>query len=408
MQGKNIVIIGGGIGGIVLANALRENLDEIHRVVVIERTETHAFAASFLWLMVGQRERRDVARPVRSLLRSNVELVIGEASEIDASQHLVRAGTDSIPYDFLVLASGAELSFDGVPGLAATDTFYTLDGAEKLHSKLRAFPGGRIAVVIASTPYKCPGAPAEGAMLIQDFLRQRGIQGQVDVYTPEPQPMPVAGPMLGEAVTGMLTERGVVYHPSHSLRGIEQGKLSFEGRDSVSTDLVVAVPRHLPPSILRAAGITNDAGWASAHSQTLATKDPSIFAIGDCTAIPLPGRWHPDVPLLLPKAGVFAHGQALTLAARIVATICDQRTLPEFGGGGFCILEAGRQRAGFAFGDFYATPSPDVHLRNVGKSWHTSKVLFEKWWLAAPGLRKDLLGKLMRTGGILAGIPVEL
>jgi sulfide:quinone oxidoreductase len=408
MPRKTIIIVGGGIGGVVLANHLREGLDLAHRIVVIERTETHAFAASFLWLMVGQRQRADIIRPVRRLLRPGVELAIGEASEIDPSQRLVRVGSDTIPYDFLVLASGAEMSFKSIPGLAAAQTFFTLDGAEKLHSTLRTFAGGRIAVVIASTPYKCPGAPAEGAMLIQDFLRRNGIQGRVDLYTPEPQPMAVAGPQLGEAVTGMLAERGIGYHPGHTLRSAERGVLTFEGREPISADLVVAIPRHLPPSILRTAGVANDAGWAAADPRTLATRDPSIFAIGDCASIPLPGRWNPDVPLFLPKAGVFAHAQALALAGRIVATLREEANPPEFCGDGFCMLEAGEHLAGFAYGDFYATPSPEIHMRNVGKAWHASKVLFEKWWLAPPGLRKSVLGATMRTGGKLYGIPVEL
>ena len=263
-------------------------------------------------------------------------------------------------------------------------------------------------MVIASTPYKCPGAPAEGAMLIQDFLRRNGIQGHVDLYTPEPQPMPVAGPRLGEAVIGMLAERGVGYHPGHTLRSAERGVLTFEGREPVSADLIVAIPRHLPPPVLRTAGVANDAGWAEADPRTLGTKDPSIFAIGDCASIPLPGRWNPNVPLLLPKAGVFAHAQALTLAGRIVAMLRGEANSPEFGGDGFCMLEAGEHLAGFAYGDFYATPSPAIHMRNVGKAWHASKVLFEKWWLAPPGLRKSVLGAMMRSGGKLYGIPVAL
>jgi sulfide:quinone oxidoreductase len=408
MPGKTIVIIGGGVGGVVLANHLRERLDPAHRIVVVERIETHAFAASFLWLMVGQRQRSQITRPVRQLLRPGVDLVVGEAREIDASQRLVRVGSDTIAYDLLVLASGAEMSFDSIPGLAAAQTFFTLDGAEKLYSALRTFPGGRIAVVIASTPYKCPGAPAEGAMLIQDFLRRNGIQGRVDLYTPEPQPMPVAGPQLGEAVIGMLAERGIGYHPGHTLRSAERGILTFEGREPVSSDLLVAIPRHLPPSILRTAGVANDAGWAEADPRTLATKDPSIFAIGDCASIPLPGRWNPNVPLFLPKAGVFAHAQAHALAGRIVATLRGEANPPEFCGDGFCMLEAGEHLAGFAYGDFYATPSPAIHMRNVGKAWHASKVLFEKWWLAPPGFRKSVLGATMRAGGKLYGIPVAL
>jgi len=404
MAGKNIVIIGAGTGGIVLANRLGEKLAPASRIIVIERSETHAFAPSFLWLMVGQRRRDEITKPLRRLLRRGIELVIGEAHEIDPQQRLVRVGAETIAYDLLVLASGAEMRFD----LQGAETFFTLDGADRLHSVLREFRGGSVAVVVTSTPYKCPGAPAEGAMLIRDFLRTKGVTARVDLYTPEPQPMPVAGPQLGEAVRAMLAERGVGYHPSHSLRSAERGMLQFEARQPVAADLVVAIPRHLPPEIVRTAGVANEAGWAAAEPRTLATKDSSIFAIGDCASIPLPGRWRPDTPLLLPKAGVFAHAQAVALAERIAASIKGEANAPEFCGDGFCTLEAGEHLAGFAYGDFYATPSPEIHLRNVGRAWHAGKVLFEKWWLAEPGIRKSVLSAAMSTGGKLAGIPVAM
>ncbi|MFZ2490701.1 MAG: FAD-dependent oxidoreductase [Thermoanaerobaculia bacterium] len=405
MAAKHIVILGGGTGGIVLANHLRELLAPEHRITVIERSATHAFAPSFLWLMVGQRTRASITRPLRTLLRHGIELVIGEASELDPAQRLVRAGSETIAYDTLVLATGAEMSMNG---LAGAETFFTLDGAARLEGVLREFPGGKVAVVVASTPYKCPGAPAEGAMLIRDHLRQRGVRAEVDLYTPEPQPMPVAGPALGEAVVGMLGERGVGYHPGHALRSIGSGTVSFEGRDTVAADLVVAIPRHAPPAILRTAAVTNDTGWAAVDARTLATRDDAVFAIGDCAAIPLPGRWKPDVPLALPKAGVFAHAQAVALAGRIAARISGAPYLPEFCANGYCMLEAGEHLAGFAYGDFYGTPAPQLNLRHVGKTWHISKVLFEMWWLAPPGLRKSALSLAMRAGGKAYGIPVEL
>ena len=145
MAGKTVVIVGAGTGGVVLANRLRKELPALHRIIVIERSETHAFAPSFLWLMVGQRQRHQITRPVRRLLRHGIELIIGEAGEIDAGQRLVRAGSETIPDDILVLASGAEMSSD----LEGAETFFTLDGAERLHSRLREFRGGSIAVARA-------------------------------------------------------------------------------------------------------------------------------------------------------------------------------------------------------------------------------------------------------------------
>ncbi|MHB8998852.1 MAG: FAD-dependent oxidoreductase, partial [Thermoanaerobaculia bacterium] len=324
--------------------------------------------------------------------------------EIDTENKRLRVGSETIAYDMLVLAAGAEMRLD-VP---AVETFFTLDGADRLFSVLRDFSGGSVAVLITSTPYKCPGAPAEGAMLIRDFLRAKGVTASVDLYTPEPQPMPVAGPQLGEAVTTMLHDRGVGYHPSHVFRLADAGSLQFESRDAVHADLIVAIPRHLPPAVVRAAGVANDAGWATVEPRTLATKDPSIFALGDCASIPLPGRWKPETPLLLPKAGVFAHAQALALAGRIAASINGRVDASEFCGDGFCMLEAGEDLAGFAFGDFFATPSPKIQLRNVGKTWHLGKVLFEKWWLTSPGIGKQALGAAMQLGSRAMGIPMEL
>ncbi len=407
MQGKRIVIVGAGTGGIVLANALRRKLGPIHRIVVIEREETHAFPPSFLWMMVGQRTRAEITRPVRSLLDSGVDLLIGEARDVDPAGRTVRVGSESVAYDTLVLASGAELRFDSPPGLEGAETFFTADGAERLFQVLRAFRGGRVAVVVAATPYKCPGAPAEGAMLIHDFLRQKGVQARVDLYTPEPAPMPVAGPELGAAVRGMLEERGVGYQPLHAFAGASPGLLQFEGREPVAADLVITIPRHAPPAVVRAAGVANEGGWAPVDPHTLATRDRSILAIGDCASITLPGAWKPNTPLMLPKAGVFAHAQALALAGRIAAEI-NGGTAPEFCGDGFCMLEAGEHLAGFAWGDFYAMPAPRLTLRNVGRTWHLSKVMFEKWWLAGPGPRRSALGAAMKAGAKLYGIDLAL
>lgn len=403
MKGKTVVIVGAGTGGIVLANALRGQIGGAHRIIVVERSETHAFAPSFLWLMVGQRQRHEITRPVRKLLAHGIDVVIGEAGEIDAVRRLLRVGSETIAYDYLVLASGAEMRSD----FASTETFFTLDGAERLYGVLREFRGGNVAVAVTSTPYKCPGAPAEGAMLIADFLRSKGVSARVDLYTPELRPMAVAGPQLGEAVKSMLAERGVGYRPQHTLRGVTEGSLQFEGRDPQAADLVITIPHHLPSPVVQTAGIANAAGWAVADPRTLLTKDAAITAIGDCTSMPLPGRWQPDTPLFLPKAGVFAHAQALAVADRLAATLNERSDAPVFHGEGFCMLEAGRHQAGFAYGEFYAEPSPDVRMREVGKTWHVSKILFEKWWLREPGLGKRTLGAAMALGGRLMGIPAS-
>jgi sulfide:quinone oxidoreductase len=413
MSGQTVAIVGGGVGGIVAANELADRLPQGHRVVLVERSAQHAFAPSFLWLMTGDRRPAQITRDLRSLLRPRVELVQSAARSVDVAAARIATDAGSLAYDHLVLAVGAELAPEAIPGLAETaHTFYTLEGATGLYEALSRFESGRIVVVVSSLPYKCPGAPHEGAMLIADFFRRQGRRDkvQLDLYTPEPQPLPVAGPELGKAVEQMLASRGISFRPAHKLSAVDPAKreLSFDGKPTVAYDLLVAIPPHRGPRLLKDSGLANDAGWVPVDRDTLATRQDGVYAIGDATAIPIPGRWRPDTPLMLPKAGVFAHAQALTVARRLAAKITGTSTDAAFCGDGYCMLEAGEDLAGFASGNFFAEPSPELRLHRIGKAWHLGKVLFERWWLSAPGIRRSSLGLALEIGGRAYGIPVEL
>ena len=183
MSGKTILILGGGIGGLVVANELRRLLPAGHRIVLVEKNSRHAFAPSFLWLMTGDRQPEQITRDVRQLVRPGVELILAEAQAIDLSHRRLQTSTQTINYDYLIVALGAELAPGTIPGLAeSAQTYYTFDGATKLRDTLRNFAGGKVAVVVSALPYKCPGAPHEGAMLIANTLRQRGLSDTTEVH----------------------------------------------------------------------------------------------------------------------------------------------------------------------------------------------------------------------------------
>lgn len=139
---------------------------------------------------------------------------------------------------------------------------------------------------------------------------------------------------------------------------------------------------------------------------TLRTAHESVYAVGDVTAISIPGRWKPDVSLKLPKAGVFAHAQAKVVARRIAAEIAQRETDDAFCGDGYCMLEAGAGLAGFAFGNLFADPSPQGPASPDGRLWHLGKVLFEQWWLAPHGPRREALRLALVSGSRLVKIPV--
>lgn len=412
-MGATIVVLGGGVGGLVAANELRRQLHSGHRVVLIERNQHHAFAPGFLWLMTGRRRPDDIRRPLNQLLRRGLEFLPAEVLEIDTSRRRIRTTAGVLSYDFLVVSLGAELTPEAVPGFAtAAETFYSFDGALRLLERLRSFAGGRVAVVIASLPYKCPAAPYEGAMLIAEYLRRRGLSAKVTVqlFTPEPQPLPVAGPRVGEAIRQLLKARGVEFYPLHQLTAVEPAvrRLLFANGSEAAYDLLVGIPPHRAPRVVTEAGLTNPVGWIPVDAHTLLTRDERVYAIGDVTVIPLPGRWRSDVPLMLPKAGVFAHAQGHVVAQRIAAEVNGRPSSATFCGHGYCMLETGQDFAGFAYGNFFAQPAPEVHLKQLGRAWHVAKVLFEKWWLAPVGVRRTLLQWFLEAGGKLYGVPVRL
>ncbi len=413
MNAKTIVLLGGGVGGLVVANELRHRLSHEHKVVLVEKSPEHAFAPSFLWLMTGDRRPERITRPVLSLVRPGVEVIRAEVMNIDITNRSVITSQGSLAYDYLVIALGAELAPEIVPGLSQEAySFYTFREARRLHQALEQFKSGKIALVVCSLPYKCPGAPHEAAMLIADYFVRRGLRDKVkiELYTPEPQPMPVAGLKLGEAVKEMLTSKGISFHAVHKLASVnsQEHQLVFDGKEPISYDMLIAIPPHRATSLVREANLANEAGWIPVDRSTLRTKYENVYAIGDITSISIPGRWKPDVSMTLPKAGVFAHAQAEIVAQRIADEISGRTPTAEFCGTGYCMLEAGEGVAGFAFGDFFAVPSSQLELRNIGRAWHLGKVLFEQWWLSPFGIRKVMLRSALSLGARVLKIPVSV
>ncbi|MCK5429293.1 MAG: NAD(P)/FAD-dependent oxidoreductase [Anaerolineales bacterium] len=406
MKGKTILILGGGVGGVVTANALREHLASEHRIVVVDKHAEYIFTPSLPWLMVGRRQLGQLTKDLRRMLRPGIEIVQAEVLAIDPNRSKVQAGGEELGYDYMVLALGADLAPEAMPGyVEVAHNFFNLEGAAGLWSALQRFEGGRVAVLVSAMPYKCPAAPYEAAMLIEDALRRRGIRDrcQVQVFTPEPQPMLVAGPDMGVAVVGMMASKKIGFHPNLPLDHIDAaGKtLVFKNDRQEPFDLLAAVPPHRPPPVVKESQLSNEAGWIPVDKHTLQTRFENVYAIGDVTAITLSNG------LPLPKAGTFAHAEGETVAARIAAAIGGGTPQAEYDGAGYCWIEAGGNSAGFTSGQFYAEPNPVVGQPRSGPMWHWGKVMFESYWMGE-GLRRRAARFGLNLGSKIFGIPGSL
>ncbi len=409
---KKIIILGGGIGGVVSANLLRKKLPIEYRIILIEKNPVHYFAPSFMWLMTGDRKSSNISTKLERLLNPGIEIIIAEANNIDITNKNVHTSNGNYDYDFLIIALGADLAPELINGYNQDlHTFYSFEGSIKLYERLRKFKSGTIAVVVCSLPYKCPGAPIEGTLLIADYLRKNGLSDKIKInyFTPEPQPMPVAGPELGSSVIKLLESNNVAFHPLYTLERFDtvNREIFFDNKNPEKYDLLVVIPPHRSPQVVRDSGLTNESGWLPVNPQTLETKYENVFAIGDITSVPIPGRWKPDVRMMLPKAGVFAHNQAEIVAERIIDKINQIGSKHFFKGGGYCVIEAGNKKAAFAYGNFYGEPHPEVIMKSVGKKWHLGKVFFEKWWLSS-GIKKSIIEVILKFGIKLFRIPIKI
>lgn len=382
---RTVAILGAGVGGLCAAARLRGLLADTDEVVLVDRGFDGALGLSLPWVMRGWRQADQVrVRPAAQAL-PGVEMVTAEAKAVELEHRIIITSAGEISYDALILAPGAALNPTGVPGLAealrtgGASEFYTLQGAATLHERLRAFEGGRIVLVVAGIPFRCPAAPYEGALLAADLLTETGAveKGRIDVYTPEPLPMPVAGPVVGQSLVQMLSQRGIGFHPQTSVESINAARreVTWSGGARGHYDLLIVVPPHRPPDVAANLGLS-PAGWLPVDARTLKTEVDGVWAIGDATQLLLPN----GKPL--PKAAVFAEQEANVAADGVARYLGYDAPEPWFSGDGYCYIEIGGRRSAKGAGNFLAEPAPAISLYEPSEAFHQEKSAQESAWLS--------------------------
>jgi len=365
MSASTTLILGGGFGGISAANALRRLLPPEHEIAVVDQTSHFYVGAGKTWVALGERTYAQISRPRAELLVPGVRFVQTRVAALELAERRVVTEQGALGFDQLVIALGADLNPAAVSGLAAAaHTFYTVEGAERLRPVLEQFSGGDLVILIPKAPFKCPPAPYEAAMLLHAAFTARGLAGKarIAVCTVEPAPMPTAGPEIGQYIRSELAQRGIDYQPQKKTVRVDGAarRVVFEDGSEAGYDLLVAIPPHEAPKVVRDAQLTNASGWIPVDPQTLQVKTVAgeVYAVGDVTAVPLPGRYKPDVALSLPKAGVFAEAQGRVVAHQIAAKLLRAVPKETFDGVGYCYLETGGGRAVKADGSFFELPHP--------------------------------------------------
>jgi sulfide:quinone oxidoreductase len=370
---KRTLVLGGGFGGLTVAHELSKRLGGAHEAIVIDREPQFMMGLRKPWAVVGHDRLEDGRRRRALIEKAGVRFLNQRISRIDPAARRVQTESETLEADYLVVALGAEPRPDLVPGLAEHGhDLYESKAIPALAAAVERFAGGALHIAIAGGPYKCPPAPFETAMLLDEHLRERGLRDatRLTVTTFQPLLLPNAGKAGSAWVGEQLDARGIAWAVGRKVRSVEAGRIVFEGGEA-AFDLLIGVPPHRPPEVIKGSGLEGDGPWVAVDSATLRTRFENVFAIGDVTQITLANG------LPLPKAGLFAELEGLQVAGAIAADVRHGPPPAAFDGRGYCFVETGKETAGRVEGEFFATPEPKVGLGEISAEHSAAKRLFE-------------------------------
>ncbi|KAB1189060.1 MULTISPECIES: NAD(P)/FAD-dependent oxidoreductase [Haloferax] len=379
---ERIVIVGGGTGGTVLTNRLTDELaTEIEagdvEVTLVNDTPEQTYKPAFLYVAFGKKTMHEARRPLADLVDlRHATLVVDRVTGIDTeNKHLTLAKDDGgLDYDHLVLAMGANLAPDEVPGLKeGGHHFYGPNGAEKLRDALAGFTEGHIVLSVIGVPHMCPAAPVEFVLMADAWFRERGLRDQVEITYTYPIMRAHGIKSIAEWATELFEERDINLETFFNAEEVDPDAkviTTMEGTE-LDYDLLVAIPPHTGSDLVTDAGLGDD-GWVEVDKNTLEAKNADdVYAIGDVAELPTS------------KAGSVAHYAAGTVADRLASRVRGLVPTETFDGKTICFIESGMDEATFV--EFSYGDEPVV--REPSQLLHWSKLAYnESYWLTARGL----------------------
>jgi sulfide:quinone oxidoreductase len=379
--------LGAGFGGLTTANLLQKNLSLSaveHQISIVDSKDYFIMGLVNLWILNGIRTLADSKIALSRLENKGISYLNGEVTAIDPVSRTVTikgSSTLRLEYDYLVIALGSEYALERVKGFLENggSNLYDAEQVPKLREKILSLKKGRIAICITSVPYKCPPAPYEASLLINDILVKNGTRHSIDIeiYTPTPTALPVAGTKVSQEVINLLDDSHVNFHPLHKIKTVSETKeIEFENGNKVNYDLLIGIPPHKVPEAIRNSNLIKQGqNWINVDKFSLKTDYQNVFAIGDVNEIKV------NENVAIPKAGVFAEAQAKVVSQQIIDDIENNRdklSSSKFDGKGFCFMEVGDKKAGYIATDFYNEDGPVTLLEPPSKKSYEKKLDFER------------------------------
>ncbi|MGB8433231.1 MAG: FAD/NAD(P)-binding oxidoreductase [Burkholderiales bacterium] len=375
----HILVVGGGMGGTILANNLARRLaGDIRagkvRLTMLSASERHMYQPGLLYLAIGRMTPDELYRDQASLLEPGIAFHVDPVEEFRLDKNEVKTKSGKVhQYDILAIATGSRPMAEEIPGLAENaEQFYTEESAVKMFKRLREFQGGKV-VITVGVPHKCPMAPLEITFMLHDYFKDRGILDKVKLHYTYPIGRVHSLENVAKWAAPEMDRLGITYETLFNMKEVDGAKKVVRSEEGTETDydLLITIPAHRGMEVIEKNGL-GQRGWIPTHRHQLNMEGrENVFVLGDTTNLPIS------------KAGSTAHFEAEALGENIAARFKLGAPVRDYDGKVFCFIEAGKDRATYAMFDYQNPPQPKAPTRAV----HWFKVAYNKlYWASARGL----------------------
>jgi sulfide:quinone oxidoreductase len=344
----HIVICGAGFGGLELTARLSAAFGSELNITLIDKNDAFIFGFSKFEIMCGRQTREDVSAHYAKLKKPGVSFRQELITSIDPETRRVVTDRNEYAADILVVALGADYDFGATPGFVeGGHEFYSVEGAVRLRDVLPTVKSGHVVVAVIKEPFKCPPAPCEAGMLLDEYFSERGVRSDISISVVSPwgRPIPPSAP-ASEAILNRFHERNITWMPDRGVESIDPATRTLHLRDgsTLPYDLFLGIPVHRVPAVVEASGLAVG-GWIPVDKTNLATQFPDVYAIGDVTSTPVP------------KAGIFAESAGRAVAEHLIVRLREEGRAKPYDGAGACFIEFGDNNVGRVDVDFLTGPS---------------------------------------------------
>ncbi|MBL7991214.1 MAG: FAD-dependent oxidoreductase [Candidatus Kapabacteria bacterium] len=341
---KNLVILGAGTGGTMMANHLYHHLQNPDwRITIIDERKEHHYQPGYLFLPFDMYSPDDIVKSVKEFIPDDVHLVQQKILRIVPAESKIQLeGGNEVSYDVLIVATGAKIAPEETEGMRGAEwhksvfDFYTFEGSLALRDKLRDWQGGKLVVHITEMPIKCPVAPLEFAFLADSFFKEKKMRDKVEITYVTPLSGAFTKPKATEALEHLLKEKHIHIESDFAIEHVDNTTkeiVDYGGR-SIPFDILVTVPTNKGDELMARSGMGDDLNYIPTDKATLRSKDyENIFVLGDASNIPAS------------KAGSVTHFEAEILTENILRFVHGEPLKEEFDGHANCFIETGNGKA---------------------------------------------------------------